>query len=638
MAIGYLTIQARTAHEAVPLQGVDIRILDDQGNSLYHLFTDENGETQTVPLETLDKRFSQNENFTGLPYIAVNVLAQKAGFDSLYVSAIPIYDGERAVLPMVLLPMQQTRRRPEQMKIFVGKPAVAMQEARNQEGPASTAGSAAGAQGEENGAEGTAGEGTEDAGGRVLRQVVIPNPITVHLGAPGANASNVQVSFPDYVKNVASSEIYPTWPDAALRANIYAIITFALNRIYTEWYRSRGYDFDITSSTAYDQNFVYGRAIYESISRIVDQIFNEYVRRPGQIAPYFTSFCNGTTATCQGMSQWGTVTLANQGLAPLQILRSYYPKDVEIARTDIVTGAVTSYPGTALREGSTGLDVQTIQTYLNRIRRNYPAIPAITDPEGTFGSSTKAAVTRFQNIFGLAADGIVGKATWYKISSLYSAVARLAELDSEGNTLGIGTVPPSAVLRQGSRGQDVITLQYLLDVMSEYYPTVPAPAQDGIFGSGTRQSVIAFQRAVGLTPDGIVGQATWRKLYDVYRGIGDNVPGTGGGTQQPGGGGTGVQEYTVRAGDSLWLIARRYGTTVEAIKSLNGLTSDLINVGQVLKLPAGSTEGSWEYTVRAGDTLWLISRRFGTTVDAIKGLNGLTSDVLNIGQVLRIPG
>lgn len=659
MAIGYLTIQARTAHEAVPLQNADIRILDDRGNSLYHLFTDENGETQTVPLETLDKRFSQNENFVGLPYIAYNVLAQKEGFDSLYVSGIPIYDGERAVLPMVLLPMEQTKRRPEQTKIFVGKPAVAMQEKRNQKGPDD----------EElqeimplemgSGTEESAGEGTENGGDRVLRQVVIPNPITVHLGAPDTNASNVQVSFPDYVKNVASSEIYPTWPDSALRANIYAIITFALNRTYTEWYRSRGYDFDITNSTAYDQYFVYGRAIYETVSRIVDEIFNEYVRRQGQNAPYFTSFCNGTTATCQGMSQWGTVALANQGLTPLQILRSYYPKDVEIAQTNIVTGMVTSYPGTALREGSTGLDVQTIQTYLNRIRRNYPAIPAITDPEGTFGSSTRAAVTRFQSIFGLAADGIVGKSTWYKISSLYTAVARLAELNSEGNTLGIGTVPPSAVLRQGSRGQDVITLQYLLDVMAEYYPTVPAPTQDGVFGSGTKQSVVAFQRATGLTPDGIVGQATWRKLYDIYHGIGNNVPGAGGGstggTQQPGGNGTGsgsgtgggsgtgsgsgtgVREYTVRAGDSLWLIARRYGTTVDAIKSLNGLTSDLINVGQVLKIPASQPSGYTEYIVRSGDTLWLLSRRFDTTVDAIKNLNGLTSDMLNIGQVLRIP-
>ena len=629
MAIGYLLIQARTAHDAVPLSGVQVKIQGEQGETLYDLVTDENGETRKVPLETLDKSFSQNQYYAGVPYKSYNVLGQKGGFDRIYVAQIPIYEGETAVLPLMLVPMEQRQTHQGQARIFVGKPAVAMREPRSQEGG--------------------------EADPRIMRQVIIPNPITVHLGAPGSYASNVQVSFPDYVKNVASSEIYPTWPDSALRANIYAIITFALNRVYTEWYRSRGYGFDITNSTAYDQYFVYGRAIYESVSRIVDEIFNEYVRRQGQNAPYFTSFCNGTTATCQGMSQWGTVTLANQGLTPLQILRSYYPKDVEIAQTNVVTGVVASYPGTALREGSTGLDVQTIQTYLNRIRRNYPAIPAITDPEGTFGSSTKAAVTKFQSIFGLAADGIVGKSTWYKISSLYTAVARLAELDSEGNTLGIGTVPPSAVLRQGSRGQDVITLQYLLDVMAEYFPTVPAPAQDGIFGSGTKQSVVAFQRATGLTPDGIVGQATWRKLYDIYRGIGDNVPGAGGGTtggtQPPGGsggtgggtgsggtgGGTGVREYTVRAGDSLWLIARRYGTTVDAIKSLNGLTSDLINVGQVLKIPASQSGGYTEYTVRSGDTLWLISRRFDTTVDAIKSLNGLTSDMLNIGQVLKIP-
>lgn len=248
-------------------------------------------------------------------------------------------------------------------------------------------------------------------------QVVIPDPITVHLGAPGSSASNVQVSFPDYVKNVASSEIYPTWPAVALTANIYAIITFALNRVYTEWYKARGYSFDITNSTAYDQYFVYGRPIYESISRIVDQIFNQYVRRQGQNAPYFTSFCNGTTATCQGLSQWGTVTLANQGLTPIQILRSYYPDDIEIVETNIITGIVNSYPGVPLRTGSTGLDVQTIQTYLARIRRNYPAIPAITDEAGVFGDSTRAAVVKFQNVFNLAPDGIVGRSTWYKISS-----------------------------------------------------------------------------------------------------------------------------------------------------------------------------------------------------------------------------
>lgn len=607
MAIGYLTIQARTTHDAVPLGGVQIRVLNRQGNSVYVLTTDENGETEQIPLETVDKSFSQNPYYAGTPYISYNVLAQMSGFNSLYVKSIPIYEGENALLPITLVPMQESQRSPLQAEISIGKPAVTEQGSRTQEGTVT------------------------EPESRILRQVVIPNPITVHLGTPTSSASNVQVSFPDYVKNVASSEIYPTWPEAALRANIYAIITFALNRIYTEWYRNRGYSFDITNSTAYDQAFVYGRPIYSSISRIVDAIFNEYVRRQGQIAPYFTSFCNGTTATCQGLSQWGTVTLANQGYTPLQILRSYYPNDIEIVQTNIITNVISSYPGTPLRTGSTGLDVQTIQTYLTRIRRNYPAIPAISDPAGTFGSSTNAAVTKFQSIFNLTPDGIVGKSTWYKISSLYAAVAKLAELNSEGNTLGIGTVPPSSTLRQGSRGPDVITLQYLLNLVSEYYPGIPAPTQDGIFGSGTRQSVIAFQQIMGLQADGIVGTATWRALYNTYLGIGQNVPSPGPDPEP------GAITYVVQPGDSLWIIAQRYGTTVDAIKRLNSLSGDMLNIGQVLKIPAGQAPGYIEYTVRAGDTLWLLSRRYNTTVDAIKQLNGLSSDMLSIGQVLKIP-
>ncbi len=396
-------------------------------------------------------------------------------------------------------------------------------------------------------------------------------------------------------------------------------------------YRSRGYNFDITNSTAYDQAFVYGRPIYSSINRIVDEIFNEYVRRQGQEAPYFTSFCNGTTTTCSGLSQWGSVTLAQRGLSPLQILRNYYPDDIEIAETDTVTGVLSSYPGTVLQSGSTGLAVETIQTYLNRIRRNYPAIPLITDDTGTFGPTTRAAVTKFQSIFNLLADGIVGKATWYKISEIYTAVTRLAELDSEGTSLGIGTVPPSSVLRQGSGGADVITLQYLLNVISEFYPSVPAIAQDGIFGNGTRQAVIAFQQLKNLTPDGIVGAATWRALYDVYQGIENNVPPGGGGA------GSGEMEYVVRAGDTLWLLAQRFGTTVDAIKRLNGLTSDNLSIGQVLRIPTASNDSYFEYTVRSGDTLWLLAQRFGTTVDAIRRLNGLSGSALSIGQVLRIP-
>ncbi len=603
MAIGYLKMQARTAHDAVPLRGVQVRIMDAWGNTLYILSTDENGETQSVPLETLDKSYSQNQYFSGVPYVSYNVLAQASGFNSLYVSDIPIYDGETATLPLNLIPMQEQQRNPTQTEISVGRPAVASHEMRSQEG--------------------------ETMEPRILRQVVIPNPITVHLGSPSSSAQNVQVSFPDYVKNVASSEIYPTWPSAALTANIYAIITFALNRVFTEWYRSKGYNFDITNSTAYDQAFVYGRPIYESISNIVDRIFNEYVRRQGQISPYFTSFCNGTTVTCNGLSQWGTVTLANQGLSPIQILRSYYPNDIEIVQANAITGILSSYPGTPLRIGSTGLDVQTIQTYLNRIRRNYPAIPAIDDTPGVFRDSTQAAVKKFQSIFSLTPDGIVGKATWYKISSLYAAVTRLAELDSEGTSLGIGTVPPGTVLRQGSTGQDVITLQYLLDIISQYYPSIPSPAQDGIFGSGTLQAVTAFQRLMGLTPDGIVGSLTWKALYDTYHGIGQNIP-----RPEPD---TGTIQYVVRAGDSLWLIARKYGTTVDAIKDMNGLKSDMLSIGQILKIPSAGRPSYIEYTVQSGDTLWLLARRYNTTVDAIKRMSGITSDRLSIGQILRIP-
>lgn len=612
MAIGYLTMQARTAHDALPLSGVQVTVLDDEQNRIYELTTDANGETRKVPLETMDKSYSQNENFTGTPYVTYNVHAQAEGFELVVVSDIPIFDGESAHLPLVLVPMQGRQRGQEPTEITVGAPAVSMEGEREPEGFF---------------------QGGES--GQVLRQVAIPNPITVHLGTPDSAASNVQVSFPDYVKNVASSEIYPTWPEASLRANIYAIITFALNRVYTEWYRAKGYSFDITNSTAYDQAFIYGRPIYDSISRVTDQIFNEYVRRQGQEAPYFTSFCNGTTTTCRGMSQWGTVTLANQGYTPIRILRYYYPDDVEIAQTDIITNILTSYPGTPLRVGSTGLDVQTVQRYLKRIRQNYPAIPVITDAEGTFGDSTRAAVVKFQNIFGLSADGIVGKATWYKLSSLYTAVTRLAELNSEGNSLGIGTVPPAAVLRQGSRGQDVITLQYLLDVISEYYPDIPAVTQDGIFGAGTRQAVTAFQGRMGLVADGIVGPATWNALYRTYQGIGQNVPSPDP-DQTPGAGG-GSFAYTVRAGDTLWLLANRYGTTVDAIKQLNGLTSDQLQIGQVLRIPAAQSSTYFDYTVRSGDTLWLLANRYGTTVDAIKRLNGLAGDNLQIGQVLRIP-
>lgn len=352
----------------------------------------------------------------------------------------------------------------------------------------------------------------------------VPQNIIVHLGTPNQAAANVSVPFISYIKNVASSEIYPTWPESSLRANIYAIITFALNRVYTEWYRSRGYDFDITNSTQYDQAFVNGRDFFENISRIVDEIFNDYVVRQGFVQPLFTQFCNGTTVTCDGLSQWGTVNLAEQGYGPYDILQYYYGSDIDIIRDAPILAPFESYPGRALRVGSIGNEVYTIQNQLNRIARNYPAIPTINNPNGTFDLQTQDTVLAFQRIFNLVPDGVVGKATWYKIKYIFTSVTRLAELTSEG--LQLQDVEPiyPTVLRLGDRNLGVGVLQLYLDTIGYFNGNIPIVAIDGIFGPRTEESVIAFQNAYGLTPDGIVGRDTWNTLQDAYVGIIRTLP------------------------------------------------------------------------------------------------------------------
>ena len=261
----------------------------------------------------------------------------------------------------------------------------------------------------------------------------VPQTITVHLGAPNEDAPNVTVDFVDYIKNVASSEIYPTWDESALRANILAIVSFALNRVYTEFYRSRGYDFDITNNTAYDQFFVYGRSYFTNIARLAEEMFNDYLRRPGFVEPLAAKYCNGTTVTCEGLSQWGSQELAQQGYNSTQILRNYYG-NVEIVYNAPVKDYTSSYPGTPIRRGNIGPYVVIIQTELNRIAENYPAIPKIPQIDGIFGEQTEAAVRKFQEIFNLQADGIVGPATWYELVRLYTAVNKLAELQSQGQT------------------------------------------------------------------------------------------------------------------------------------------------------------------------------------------------------------
>ena len=351
----------------------------------------------------------------------------------------------------------------------------------------------------------------------------VPETITVHLGRPDEAAQNVTLPFLDYIANVASSEIYPTWPESAIRANMYAQVSFALNRVFTEYYRTRGYDFDITSSTAFDQYFVQGRDIFENIREIAGELFNNYIRREGNVEPLFAQYCNGTTVTCNGLSQWGTVELANQGYTPYEILRYYYGDNIELVQ-DAPIANIESAPSVPLRLGAANDAVRTVQIRLNRISSNFPSIPKIAATDGIFGTDTEAAVRRFQEIFNLTPDGVVGKNTWYTIQNVYIGVKRLNDLNSEGITLSEVTQQYPGVLQLNDSGNAVLNLQYFIAYVSQYYDTIPSVEIDGVFGPSTKAAVEAVQRTFGLPADGVVGEATWNQLYRAYLGIVNTIP------------------------------------------------------------------------------------------------------------------
>ena len=458
----------------------------------------------------------------------------------------------------------------------------------------------------------------------VLNRVYIPEFIVVHLGSPNSFAEDVVVGFVDYIKNVASSEIYPTWPEEALKANIYCQISFALNRVYTEWYRGRGYSFQITNSTAYDQYFVRGRNIFENISRIVDSIFNEYIRTIGNKTPFFAQYCNGTTVKCDGLSQWGTVDLANAGMNALNIIKYYFGYDKELVRATSVEGIPESYPGKALRLNDVNENVKVIQEQLNRISQNFPAIPKISPVNGVFNKQTEDAVKAFQRIFNLTPDGIVGRATWYKISSIYVGVKRLAELNQEpeaGGEPGNGMQPenpewngeyPGYLLKYGARGEKVEELQYYLEKISEIY-NIPTIVPDGIFGNATREAVIAFQRLFGLVPDGIVGPATWNKIVEVYRDIKAN--------EGSGNNGQGENPY----GDGIYPgYLLKYGAVGEKVQELQYYLNNIANVYDIPKIiPDGIFGNATREAVIA------FQRLFGLVPDGIVG-PATWSEIVNI--------
>lgn len=430
----------------------------------------------------------------------------------------------------------------------------------------------------------------------------IPETITVHLGAPDSDAQNVTVSFPDYIKNVASSEIYPTWPENALRANIYAQISLALNRVYTEWYRSRGYDFEITSSTQYDQKFIPNRDIFENISQIVDEIFNQYVTRGDAIEPLYTAYCDGDKVTCEGLSQWGTVTLANEGRTPFEILQYYYGNDIRLNTAD-VRPIEDSYPGTPLRLGSSGNDVRRLQIKLNRISRNYPAIPKIEPVDGAFAVETEDAVRTFQSIFNLTQDGIVGEATWYRINYIYNSVKKLSELGSEGLSLEDIAAQFPNVLRPGESGVDVRKAQYFLRVIGTFYDAVPEITVDGVYGPATENAVRAFQRAFGLAQDGIIGEQTWQDIYRAYIGI--------------------VQSTTFEGGVRLYPgIPLRQGATGEDVSTLQTYLSRIADTyTNIPKIPVTGNFGQ-----QTNNAVIAFQQTFGLIPDG--SVNALTWDAI----------
>lgn len=358
-----------------------------------------------------------------------------------------------------------------------------------------------------------------------IRVPVVPEYITVHLGAPDEPARNITVPFIEYIKNVASGEIYSTWPTDSLKANILAIISFTLNRIYNEWYPSKGYNFDITSSSKYDQSFVENRQFFENITVIVDDIFNNYIRKGEQIQPLYASYCDGKNTTCDGLSQWGTVSLANKGYDPLQILRNYYGNDVQIVFNAPVSNDVTTYPGYDLRLGDFDNSVGIIKTELNRISRNYPAIPKIEDMSALYNVELENAVRKFQEIFDLKVTGTVDKSTWYKIKYLYNAVKKISSLYSEGISIEEAELIFPGTQQLGNTSKYIRAINYYLNVIAYFDNTIPFLDLKGeTFNERTEEAVKAFQRAYGIEPTGIVDTNTWKYMRQIYLDTLKNIP------------------------------------------------------------------------------------------------------------------
>ncbi len=504
MPTGTLYIQTYAARLSGVVPGVRIT-LENQLPCICPpppFYTDDEGNAPSIRLEAPDKALSLDENNTQQPYSVWNLTAEKAGWQTVRMNNLQIFAERESVIQLEMKPIQR-RGAPDPQPVVYDIPPHSLFDPIS---PSST--------------------GPRECAPppRVLEVPIIPKNITVHLGKPAVSAQNVTVSFRKYIANVASSEVYPTWPEQALRANIHAQISLALNRIFTEWYPSKGYNFNITNSTSYDQYYVHGRNIFAPMERITDDIFNTYVRKIGTIEPFYTEYCDGKQVTCKGMKQWGTVDRAKEGKNALEILKYYYGRNIEIVRTQNIQSIPESWPGRALKLGDRGSEVRVIQRQLTRIAKDYPFMGQ-PGTDGIFGEKTRQTVIAFQKEFRLRADGIVGRNTWYKISYIYVSVKDLAELTSEGEkptgsqeTL-TGANYPGTPIRRGDRGNSVTQIQFWLQQLAEFTPGLSTLAVDGIFGADTESAVRAFQRLEGLNPDGVVGRMTWNSLWLQYQSL-----------------------------------------------------------------------------------------------------------------------
>lgn len=403
---GRLQINVTANIGLIPIQNASINIsfTGEPDSTIENLTTNSSGQTDIIDLKTPPLQYSLTPN-SPMPYSEYTVSVTAPGYEPVIVSGVEVLPDVTAIQNIEMTPTEMTQEEEEIISIpdhtLYGDypPKIPEDEIKPM----------------------------DESGEIVLSRVVIPEYIIVHDGVPSdSTAGNYYVRYRDYIKNVVSSEIYATWPESAIYANTLAILSFTLNRVYTEWYRNKGYNFTITSSTAYDQKWIRGRNIYSNIDRLVDSIFSNFLSRPGVRQPIFTSYCDGKNVTCNGLSQWGSKYLGDEGYSPIEIIRYYYGSDMYINSAVAVSGVPSSWPGYNLNIGASGDKVLQIQQQLNRIAQNYPAIPRIA-ADGIYGTRTADAVRTFQKVFNLPQSGIVDYPTWYKISEIYVGVSRIAE-------------------------------------------------------------------------------------------------------------------------------------------------------------------------------------------------------------------